>query len=87
MDYGVADHVMGPYSDAGNEQGPRVLRTVPGHIIGPGHNSIALGPDDETEYFIYHAWDPEMKARRMFIDKLSWSAAGPRCEGPTFGTA
>ena len=87
VDYGVAEHVMGPYSDAGNEAGPRVLRTVPHLVIGPGHNSIAVGPDGETEFLAYHAWDKEMKARRMFIDRLVWTAEGPRCEGPTCAVA
>jgi beta-xylosidase len=84
VDYAVADHVEGPYSDSGNESGPRVLRTVPNHVLGPGHNSIAVGPDGETEYIVYHAWDKAMKARRMFIDKLLWTEDGPRCEGPTW---
>ncbi len=84
VDYGVADHVMGPYSDAGNEAGPRALRTVPGHVLGPGHNSIVLGPDGESEYMVYHAWDKEMTARRMFVDRLTWTSKGPRCEGPTW---
>jgi beta-xylosidase len=87
VDYGVADQVLGPYSDAGNEAGPRVLHTVPNHVLGPGHNSIVTGPDGETEFIVYHAWDKEMKARRMFIDKLAWTPEGPRCEGPTWGTA
>jgi GH43 family beta-xylosidase len=78
VDYGVADHVLGPYSDAGNEQGPRVLRTAPNQPLGPGHNSIVVGPDKQTEYVVYHAWDREMKAREMFIDKLMWTADGPR---------
>jgi beta-xylosidase len=78
VDYGIADHVVGPYSDAGNESGPRVLRTVPGQVRGPGHNSVVVGPDDKTEYIIYHAWDKEMKARQMFIDELQWTAEGPR---------
>jgi len=85
VDYGMADHVLGPYSDAGNEDGPRILRTVPNHVFGPGHNSLILGPDGETEYVVYHAWDREMKARRMCIDKLVWEPEGPRCEGPTWG--
>ena len=84
VDYGVSLNVMGPYSDMGNEAGPRVLRTVPGHVIGPGHNSIAVGPDGQTEYIVYHAWDKEMKARQMYIDRLFWTHDGPRCEGPTF---
>ena len=83
VDYGVAEQVCGPYSDAGNESGPRVLRSAPPHVRGPGHNSIVVGPDGETEYIVYHAWDKEMKARRMHIDKLVWTAEGPRCEGPT----
>lgn len=87
VDYGVAEHVMGPYSDKGNESGPRVLRTIPGSVIGPGHNSIVVGPDAETEYIVYHAWDKEMKERQMFIDKLIWTNDGPRCEGPTRGAA
>ena len=83
----MADHVLGPYSDAGNERGPRVLRTVPGHVLGPGHNSIGLGPDGETEYIVYHAWDKELTARRMFIDELDWTEDGPRCQGPTWADA
>jgi beta-xylosidase len=85
IDYGVAQNVLGPYSDAGNEAGPRVLRTVPNHVLGPGHNSIVCGPDGATDYLVYHAWDKEFKARQMFIDKLLWTAEGPRCDGPTWG--
>ena len=86
VDYGVADNILGPYSDDGNENGPRVLRTIPNQVRGPGHNSIVTGPDGETEFIVYHAWDKEMKARKMFIDHLVWSADGPRCEGPTWGS-
>ena len=84
VDYGVADSVLGPYSDAGNEAGPRVLRSVPGRVLGPGHNCIILGPDGQTEYIVYHAWDTNMEARQMFLDKLIWMPDGPRCSGPTW---
>ena len=84
VDYGVANQVMGPYSDSGNENGPRVLKTVPNHVIGPGHNSIIRGPDGETDHIVYHAWDKQMKLRRMFIDELSWTPDGPKCQGPTY---
>jgi len=80
VDYAVADHVLGPYSDIGNEAGPRVLRTVPGKVIGPGHNSLVTGPDG-LDYLAYHAWDAAMTARRLCIDRLLWTADGPRCEG------
>jgi hypothetical protein len=41
------------------------------------------GPDHETDYIAYHAWDPLRTARRMFLDRLIWTADGPRCEGPS----
>ncbi len=84
VDYAVATSVLGPYSDEGNELGPRILRTVPGRVLGPGHNSVVLGPDGHTHYIVYHAWDPALTARRMCIDRLDFTPAGPRSPGPTF---
>jgi len=84
VDYVEADGVLGPYSDAGVEEGPRILRTVPEHVIGPGHCSVVIGPDRERTYLIYHAWGPEMKARRMCVDRISFSQAGPVCAGPSW---
>lgn len=84
VDYGVADDVLGPYSHPAECASPRVLRTVPNRVLGPGHNSIVLGPDGKTEFVVYHAWDAARTARRMCIDRLDWTAAGPRCAGPTF---
>jgi hypothetical protein len=52
-------------------------------VLGPGHNCVAPGPDRRTDYIVYHAWDAAMRARRMFIDRLVWTPAGPRCDGPT----
>ncbi len=77
VDYAVADTPAGPWSDAGSEAGPRVLRTIPGALIGPGHNSLVTGPDG-ADYIAYHAWDAAMTARRMFLSRLTWTAAGPR---------
>jgi beta-xylosidase len=84
VDYAVADSVLGPYEAAGNEAGPRVLKSAPGHLVGPGHNSVILGPDRQTDYMVYHAWDPDMTARRMCLDRLLWTPDGPRCAGPTW---
>ena len=83
VDYWVADSVLGPYSDEGVENGPRVLKTAPGQVLGPGHHSIVEGPDGKAEYVVYHAWDPQMRARRMCIDPLVWTKDGPRCLGPS----
>jgi hypothetical protein len=74
---------MGPYSDAGNEAGPRVLRTIPGLVLGPGHNSVARAPNDRTDHLVYHAWGPDRQARRMCLDPLDWTPDGPRSPGPT----
>jgi beta-xylosidase len=81
VDYVVADHPMGPYSGQGDR--PRVLRGIPGSVRGPGHHSTVTGPNGRDEYLVYHAWDAAMKERQMCIDKLVWTADGPRCE-PTF---
>ena len=83
VDYVTATSVLGPYEDRGAENGPRVLRTVPGRVIGPGHCSVVRAPDDRTDMLVYHAWDVAMTARTMRIDPLRFTDEGPRCEGPT----
>jgi GH43 family beta-xylosidase len=79
----VADHPLGPYHEP--VPGPSVLSTLPGRVLGPGHNSIVTGPDGE-DWLVYHAWDPDRTARRMWIDRLRWGAEGPERSGPTEGT-
>lgn len=68
---------MGPYSDAGNELGSRVLRSIPGYVLGLGHNSIAVSPDGKTEYAVYHAWDTESFTSAVEV-KWGIHAAGDR---------
>jgi hypothetical protein len=82
VDYAVAPDVRGPWSDAGGERGPRVLRTIPGRLVGPGHNSIVTGPDG-AEFVAFHAWDPARRVRRMFLAPLLWGPDGPRVRPPT----
>ena len=84
VDFCVADSIPGPYSEAGGGAGARVLHAVPGHVRGPGHHSHAMGPDGQTEYLVYHAWNSQMTERQLCIDKLVWTAQGPRCLGPTY---
>jgi len=83
VDYAEADSPLGPWR-SGTGECPRVLHSVPGKVIGPGHNSIVQAPDGQTDIIAYHAWDTAMKARRMCIDRLEWTVAGPRCDGPTW---
>jgi len=84
VDYCVADSILGPYSDAGAENGARVLHQVPGKVRGPGHHSHIMGPDGKTEYLVYHAWNAKMTERQLCIDKLAWTPQGPRAVGPTY---
>jgi GH43 family beta-xylosidase len=83
VSYGVADNVLGPYRDEWSQHGPSVLQGIPDQVLGPGHNSVVLGPDNQTMFMVYHAWDVEQTARRMCIDPLVWTAQGPRCLGPS----
>ena len=83
VSYAVADSVRGPYTEVG-ESGPVVLRGVEGKVLGPGHNSIVLGPDNRTQFVVYHAWDVDRTVRRMCIDPLIWTSDGPRCDGPSW---
>jgi len=80
VSYVIADHPLGPYRRPAHET--RLLKSVPGKVIGPGHNSFVLGPDG-CEYAVYHAWPPDMSARLMRLDRLIWQGADPVIEGPT----
>ncbi|MFC7669940.1 family 43 glycosylhydrolase [Hymenobacter humi] len=82
VDYCVADSIMGPYSDAGAEKGPRVLHAVAGHVRGPGHHSHVLSPNGKTEYLVYHAWNKAMTERQLCIDRLAWTAQARAAWGP-----
>jgi GH43 family beta-xylosidase len=81
--YVVADHVLGSYSLPSETQ-QVLLRSVPGRVIGPGHNSFTTSPSGDQEYIVYHAWDPGMTARRMCIDPLSWDNGTPVIHGPSW---
>ena len=82
LDYVVSECITGPYHD-GNEGAPRLLKSVPGKVLGPGHNSVVFGPDGQTPFIAYHAWDVNLTARRLCLDRLVWTLLGPRCLGPT----
>jgi len=81
VSYAVADSALGPFVEPAAD-GPALLRSRPGEVEGPGHNSVVVGPDG-NDYLVYHAWDARHTARRMCIDRLEWTADGPRTAGPT----
>lgn len=84
VDYTVADQVLGPYGIEPGIEAPRILKTIPGKVIGPGHCSMTTTPDGVTRMIVYHAWDPDMRARRMFIDELYFENGVPKSDGPTW---
>ncbi len=83
--FALSDDVMGPYRDEVNIEGPTVLKSIPDKLIGPGHNSLILGPDDQTYFNVYHSWNSERTKRQMCIDPIRWTDAGPRTVDPSRG--
>ena len=81
MAYAVADHPLGPWVEPAGV--PRVLRSVPGKVLGPGHASVVHVPGG-GDVMVYHAWDPDLTARRMCIDPIDWTSAGPVVRGPSW---
>jgi beta-xylosidase len=81
VSWAVADSPMGPFVAAPGD-GPALLRTRPGTVLGPGHNSVITTPAGD-DYIVYHAWDPAHTARQMYIDRLEWTPDGPTTPGPT----
>lgn len=79
--WAVADSPLGPWREP-QTQG-RLLGSVPPHVIGPGHNSVFTTAGG-VDMVVYHAWDEQATARRMFLDRLSWTADGPGTRGPTW---
>ena len=84
LGFATADTPMGPWRDDFAVHGPTVLRGKPDFVVGPGHNSVVLGPDGATPFVVYHAWDKSRTARRMCIDPLVWTPDGPKCDGPSY---
>jgi beta-xylosidase len=79
VDYLVADNIRGPWTEVGRERGPQIVRSIPGKVFGPGHNSIVHSPDGQ-DYFVYHAWNPERTKRQVWVDPLVWVDGVPKVE-------
>ena len=81
VDYVEAPSPLGPWTDTATETGPRVLRTVPDRLIGPGHCSVVAAPDGLARVLAFHAWDASMSLRQLHLAELSFTPAGPRAAG------
>jgi GH43 family beta-xylosidase len=86
VSYAVARRLDGPGEWEQAADGERVLpvlRTRPGEVVGPGHNSVVRGPDNRQLYCVYHHWDLDAGARVMAIDPLDWAGERLLVAGPT----
>lgn len=82
--YAVAEHPLGPWVEVPGS--PRVLRTIPGKVVGPGHVCVVRAPYG-GDVMVYHAWDEGLTARSMCIDPIRWTDDGPTVLGPTWEPA
>ncbi len=77
--YGVSyvstDHPLGLYTSP-LETSYQVLRSLPPHVMGPGHNSFVRSRDGQL-LMVYHAWDAARTGRYMRLDKLVWKEGVP----------
>jgi GH43 family beta-xylosidase len=60
-----------------------IMRTIPGRVIGPGHNSVVRGPDNRQLYCVYHRWSPGGNSRLLAIDPLDWAGERLLVCGPS----
>jgi len=75
-----AKHPLGPWLEP---PASPLLKTVPGHVRGPGHNSVVTTYGG-TDMLVYHAWDESVSKRMMCIDPLLWDHDGPHTQGPSW---
>jgi len=73
---------LGPWTEPIGDKA-RLLATVPGHVRGPGHNSIVTTPAG-TDMLVYHAWDAAALRRQLWIDPVQWTEQGPVTTGPNW---
>lgn len=76
VSYASARHPLGPFTEPPDTGAAALLRTVPGRLLGPGHNSLVTD-DAGDDHLVYHAWDPALTRRRMHISRLHWGPNGP----------
>jgi beta-xylosidase len=81
----VANDLLGPYIDKQSREAASVIKSIPGKLLGPGHNSVILGPDTETWFNVYHSWNPERTKRQICMDPIAWTDEGPQTYKPSRG--
>ncbi len=90
VSYATTDDISSPHEWAQHADGITtlpILRTIPGHVIGPGHNSVVRAPDNRTLVCVYHRWTDDLTARVLAIDPLVWEGDDLVVHGPSTGPA
>ncbi|MDB5034710.1 MAG: hypothetical protein JWQ98_1951 [Chlorobi bacterium] len=86
VSYATATEIAhsGEWEQAGDgERLLPILRTIPGKVIGPGHNSAVRGPDNRQLYCIYHRWAEDGSDRVLCIDRMDWAGDRMLVLGPS----
>lgn len=84
VSYAVADRIDVDHEweqVADGEHTLPVLRTVVGRVVGPGHNSVVRGPDNQQLFCVYHRWVGDRRV--MALDRLDWAGDRIVVSGPT----
>jgi GH43 family beta-xylosidase len=84
VSYAVSDRVLGDAEWEQHADGQKVLpilRTIPEKVIGPGHNSVVVGPDNRQLFCVYHRWAEQ--GRVLAIDRLEFVGDSLSVLGPT----
>jgi GH43 family beta-xylosidase len=79
VDYAIADSVQGTYSHQPSAEGASLLRSIPGQLIGPGHNSVIRESSTQSDLIVFHAWNTDVSKRQTYVTPLAWTEDGPRC--------
>jgi len=84
VSYATSDRIMPGHEWEQHADGTRVLpilRTIPGKVFGPGHNSVVRGPDYAELFCVYHVWHEG--ERVMAIDRMEFVGDDLIIHGPT----
>ncbi|WP_221089783.1 glycoside hydrolase family 43 protein [Deinococcus aquaedulcis] len=75
--HAVADHPLGPWHEPAGAA--TVLRSGLNGWIGPGHNSLVVGPDGQ-DHIVFHAWNAGHTHRQLHVARLDWTGGVPRVQ-------
>jgi GH43 family beta-xylosidase len=84
VSYAVSDRILRDDEWEQHADGVKVLpilRTIPEKVVGPGHNSVVRGPDNQQLFCIYHRWTEQ--GRVLAIDRQEFVGDSLIVLGPT----